>query len=262
MSYRVAEDVRERITSFAQSESWHSAGDYVEAVMRCYAEHGSLLDRLQDRLTRIKQAGERAIGGDTSLKQRRTEAIADALDTEGNTAFTLDEFDEAVNVGPQGIDASAHAREEYLPRVLEELDYTWHPDAPVFAPRDSLDLPEQRDVRGKPYVLMSDADRRRAVKTDAYAAANGREKAQFTVGDALETLDGRPQPTTVRSILRKIAADSSGFSWDGDKDRLKIDRREVERASGENAEVLNLTADTADAAEDDPDEGLSKRPTD
>lgn len=256
VSYRVAEDIRARLLDYAERESWRSAGDYVEAVMRCYAAVGSVAERAVDRLDRVRAAGQRLVDDEISSTERRTRAIAEYLERDGGDSFTLDEFDEAVSEAATGVDAGRYARLNYLSRVLDHLSYTWHPRrAGLFIDRGVLQPADERDVRKKPYILMSEDDRKLAVKIEALATLS-RGTGSLTTGEALDVLNGRPQRKTVNSILREISS-SDGFRYEenraGDK-VLKIDRS---KAAANNPTAARLAGVVDDP--DDPDDEATNR---
>jgi hypothetical protein len=256
VSYRVAEDIRARLLDYAERESWRSAGDYVEAVMRCYAAVGSVAERAIDRLDRVRAAGQRLVDDEISSTERRTRAIAEYLERDGGDSFTLDEFNEAVSEAATGVDAGRYARLNYLPRVLDHLSYTWHPRrADLFIDRGVLQPADERDVRKKPYILMSEDDRKLAVKIEALATLS-RGTGSLTTGEALDVLNGRPQRKTVNSILREISS-CDGFRYEenraGDK-VLKIDRS---KAAANNPTAARLAGVVDDP--DDPDDEATNR---
>jgi len=78
-------------------------------------------------------------------KERHTKTIAHELSQSGAVGFSLTEFDNAIKAA-QGIGVSDYTRKQYLPRVLDELDFTWHPNNPeLYVDSESLELTNPRD---------------------------------------------------------------------------------------------------------------------
>jgi hypothetical protein len=259
VSYYVNESLRERIMQFAKGD-YASAGEFVERVMRTYVDddYGSLTERLVDRVQSRDPV------------ERRTETIADEL--RERESFDTDQFDAAVTEA-QGVDAGRYARQKYLPRVLDELGFTWAPeDTPRYVNAETV--PATRDVRQKPYILMDEADRKLAFKTDAVAGLQNGKKA-YTVEDGLDTLNGRPQPKTVKRLFREIAAEEAGVEYgDGSESvaahhggeqanhRLKLSPAKLERSPGScarareiiNGEAVDWVDDAVELCPTDPPE--------
>lgn len=174
-------------------------------------------------------------------KERRTKTIAHELEQSGAGGFTLKEFDEAIEAA-RGIGASDYTRKQYLPRVLDELDFTWHPRNPdLFISKESLELPEVRDPTKKPVILVDRDDKRLAIKLAAYRAEGDfRNKAAFSIDDAVDLFGGRVRKNTIRPLMREIAESSPGYQWDQDDAQLKVDRKRVRRHVGQNNDVLKI----------------------
>lgn len=230
--YRIAEDVRNGIMELAEATQYGSAGEFVEAIMWRYANDGGREEHLADRTARILHVTEA-----DSAVERRTKTIAYAV-TKGADRFDIDDLGDALDTAARGINDGKHGREKFLPKVLDELGYTWTPEGD-FAPTDEVDT-TGRDPRAKPYILMDAADRRLALKYHLYAVSTNTagDTAIIEIDDALTVLDGRPQKTTVDQDLRSIGK-TPGFTFvsagsrtaDGADDGLQIHHREVEQSS-------------------------------
>lgn len=261
VSYRVAEPVRNGIMALASDGDYSNPGKFIERIMHAYAAGEGVHDRLIDSVERIKQATDHKFNDELSAIERRTKAIADEL--EGKLEFTIDEFEQAIQSVPN-ISPSDYTREKYLPRVLDELDATWHVNNPypIFTTATDEKPPEQeRDLRNKPYLLMDESDKQSAIKID-FLTSNGRT---YSVSDALDVLQGKPQHKTVRKLMRQIG-NTSGFEYvNGSKRRgsnagdiLKVNRKAVmNSADHKNLQsVLNYEqtdeSDTNDSTSDIP----------
>lgn len=229
VGYRVAKPVRNGIMALASNNSCSSPGMFVERIMHSYAVGESADERLIDLADRIKQASGHKFNAELSAKERRTKAIAAEL--EDWDQFTTHDFNEAVEAVPK-ISPSDHIREEYMDRVLDELDATWwsvsSSGVGVYTAADDVPPEAERDTRYKPYLLMDDDDKRLAIKTGFYTS----NKRTYTVADALEALQNKPQHKTVRSLMRDIGS-KDGFKFvsgserrgSGKEDILTINRK-------------------------------------
>lgn len=229
VGYRVAKPVRNGIMALASNNSCSSPGVFVERIMHSYAVGESADERLIDLADRIKQASGHKFNAELSAKERRTKAIAAEL--EDKLQFTTRDFNEAVEAVPK-ISPSDHIREEYLDRVLDELGATWSSISSsgvgIYTTEDDVPPEAERDTRYKPYLLMDDNDKRLAIKIDVV------EKNQrvYTVADALEALQHKPQHKTVRKLMRQIG-ETAGFQCRKNNEEAML------RANGKT--ILNST---------------------
>ena len=239
-SHRIAEDVRAALMS-ASEDDFRSPGELVEAIMHGYVINGSAIDRLTQRLRVLAEQSKPDMDSSMGAKERRTKTIAHELEQSGADGFTLKEFDEAIETA-QGIGASDYTRKQYLPRVLDELDFTWHPqNKDLFVDSKSLDLQEVRDPTEKPVMLMDEDDKRLAIKLAAYRAEGDfRDRAAFNIADAVDLFGGRVRKITVRPLMREVANSSPGYQWDRTDEKLKVDQKEVRRHGIENHDVLKI----------------------
>jgi len=223
--YRIRETVRADVMRLADERDVTYPRDLVERVMWSYAQGRSAVDKAVDRMGRIRDKAETELGASDSTTERRALTIVNALTDEnrfgGGDSFTLNQFDNAVDQDVQGISSGTYARERYLPRVLDEMDYTWHPkDAEVFVSEYQEFIPDERDPRAKPYVLMDREDKREAIRADALDTAAGKSdtrKAKYSVGDGVSALDGRPNRQTVEQLLRVLASDDERVEWNAEE---------------------------------------------
>lgn len=234
--YRIRESVREDLMQLAEQADVTYPRDLVERVMWDYAHGRSSVDKAVDRMRRIRDRAESELDASDSTTERRTMTIANALsedDTDfgAGATFTLNEFDDVVDTHVKGISSGSYARKQYLAPVLEEMGYTWHPDAPVFVSEDEPFVPDgDRDPRTKPYLLMDRDDKIGALREDAIAAAKDKSdtnRAKFTTSDGVATLEGKPAKKSVEHLLRELAKDSERFTWKDDSETLRVDLQTV-----------------------------------
>ena len=244
VAYRVPTSIRKGLHRLA-NDADRGIGEYVASVMQRYAKGEGVDERNLNNLDRIKAATDYKFDDGLSAKERRTKAIADRLGTE----FSIDEFGEAIDATAEPISDTRYTREEYLPRVLDETGCTWHPSSSeLFIDADDVDADERRDRRSKPYLLMDDADKRLALKMEAYSNAT-----RLTVSEAVSTLQGKPQRTTAKQLLRDIG-DTDGFKYRRGADRRKTnaddlllltDHQQIE-SSEDHKELRRILDDQAD----------------
>ena len=223
IGYRVAKNIREEIMAVSNKD-FRSPGRLIESIMHRYVTEGSALQRLIKRLREIS-SGQTEDKSRTSVGaiERRTQTIAAQLSHPDRIAFDLPDFDRAVEAA-DGISPSKHVRETYIPRVLDELGFTWDPKNPGrFIDQEQHSLEDVRDPTTKPYYLMDRADKRAAIKLEAYRSTNGTRSGIIKVPDAVAALEGRPQRTTVNSMMREIATSSPGYKFRSNSGKMKID---------------------------------------
>jgi hypothetical protein len=237
VGYQIAADVRAGVMELADRDSFRSAGEIVERVMRLYATSGSSTERIQKRVDQLEDAVS-SLDTDENLgvKQRRTQAIADALD---GGSFTLRDFDEAVDEHAPRISSGEYARDEYLERVLDELEYTWTESSHSrFKPEEEVDPPDLRNPRYMPPDLMSDHDKKLAIACKAYEKSrDGQARAAlFDATEAAELLGTTPQKA--RTYLRGLDV-RTGFSYRDDEDALSADADQIRNREG-NADICRI----------------------
>lgn len=239
-SHRISEDVRRDLIS-ASEDDYRSPGELVEAIMYGYVANGSVIERMTQKLQEISEQSRPDVDDSMGAKERRTRTIAHELNQPEGTAFTIDEFDEAIKAA-QGIGVSDYTRQQYLPRVLDELDFTWHPqNSDLFIDRESIELPEVRDPTKKPVMLMNENDKKLSVKLAAYRSLGDFEnKGVISVNEAVDLFGGRVRKNTVRPLMKEVANSSPGYRWDEDDKKLKVDRKEVRRHADQNQDVLKI----------------------
>lgn len=239
-SHRISEDVRRDLIS-ASEDDYRSPGELVEAIMYGYVANGSVIERVTQKLQEISEQSQLDVDDSMGAKERRTKTIAQELNQPVVTAFTIDEFDEAIKAA-QGIGVSDYTRQQYLPRVLDELEFTWHPqNSDLFIDRESIELPEVRDPTNKPVMLMDDHDKKLLIKLAAYRAGGGlKNKSTFSVTDAVDLFGGRVRKNTVRPLMKKIVDSSTGYKWDEEDKQLNVDTKEVRRHGDQNQDVLKI----------------------
>lgn len=166
-----------------------------------------------------------------------TEQIADRLDDQ----FRLEDFLEAAEAA--GVGTKKYALQQYLPKVLDELDVYPHPgDTDLFVPTESATIPETPDPATLPYQAMDDQDKRTVLKTAALRKVGNTSTgmAKFTANDAVDALGGRPRHSTVRPLLQDIAHDSEGFVYDANVPGLRVNQDDAVQADYDNETALTI----------------------
>ncbi|MGQ3723572.1 hypothetical protein [Natrialba aegyptia] len=222
---------------------------------------GRQLKKLESRLDLDTSV---SLDATMSSKESNTQKIIQGLGGEEMSAFTLEEFNKAVETHPNlKISASKHTREEYLPRVLDELEFTYHPNPTkdLFVLTDEIEIPDVRDPRSKPKAMLSEADKRLAVKVDALeklaSLSDSRERYQYEKGEAVG-INGIAY-NNAGKYMRQVA-DSPGFEFSEDNDVLRVDKRRVLDAEIENDDALEIIRQIAsDALEDNDRESQDSR---
>jgi hypothetical protein len=214
--YRIRARVRDDVMDLASEADVTYPRDLVERVMWDYAQGRSAVDKAVDRMGRIRDRAESELGASDSTTERRKLEIANALSE--RPEWNIDDFDKAVDEHVKGISSGSYARKRYLKPVLDELGYTWHPKIEgAFTPSTKDFIPDERDPRTKPYLLLDREEKREVVRRDAVEAAASKTdtgKSKYTVKQGLRALDGRPTQQSVEQILRHLADDDERFSWD------------------------------------------------
>jgi hypothetical protein len=237
VGYHIHDSIRERIQTNA--EGYRSPGELVEAIMLNYIQNGSATQRLTSRIQRITEevASKGSSNEELSAKQRRTKSIAEALDDA--EAFKLEDFRDAISTA-QGISPSEYVIKEYLPRVLDEMNFTWHPDVPeLFISKavDCYEIPEHRDPRQKPESLMTEQDERLAIKLDAFEEATVGDMA-YTVNEARQMLNSSRSKSGIDQLMREIADESPGYSYSPSREKLIARPKKIKQNHEDNAEVI------------------------
>lgn len=186
-NYRIHPDVRSRLMKFASRSNYSSAGNFVAKILMTKIEDNSESDASY-----------------SGIKEKRTATIAAEL--EEMNQWTLDDFNEAV-AKADGISPGEHATEEYLPRVLDWLDYTWHPNNPELFVDSITTGPGPRDPREKPYYLMDDDDLRDAL---AVAALDGKAVGdhgllRLNVDEARDQINGKPSTQKLTTSMATVS---------------------------------------------------------
>ena len=210
VAYRVDKRTKTAVENMAaRSDGVSHAGEIVERVMWNYAHDRGVIDRVIDRLERVKATAEIERDDDRTAVERRTDKLVAALtDDDDGCYFTIDDFDDAAE-SETTLNVSRHTRRKYLPRVLEATDITWVNNREFGKQGVNYDPPDPRDVSKKPKWLRDDADLRTALKIVALRKAAGR-RGTFTVSELLADIHGRPQQRA-KEQLEQIA-ECDGFS--------------------------------------------------
>lgn len=189
--------------------------DLIERVMWSYASGHSVIERAIDRIDRVKSHGVRQ-KDEIDTKERRTKQIARELSR--NPSWTLDAFDEAVDKAAEGLNSGSYAREEYVERVINELDYTWLRTAEggdVFVSKDKyrddetekLNKPTIGELKNKPAVLMDRSDEMTLIEASLVDKARSvaKEGVVFNTSQGKDVLPTNRTHDTVRKLFEEIA---------------------------------------------------------
>jgi len=222
VGYRVHSEVRNALKEEAQTASDVTyQSELVESVMQAYAGGDQIESKVTARLDRIQNF----VTSQTSAKDavpRRIESIIEAVTP---SPFTLEDFNEAVDQEATGISSGEYAQEKYLPRILEQTGYTYHPNQPtLFVPIAEVDLSEQ-DLRDKPPVLRDEGDIREIILEDFLESVG--TGSQYTLAAATATLGGGVTHRTVRNEFEQIASLNEEIKYNQDEDYLYIKSKEI-----------------------------------
>jgi hypothetical protein len=241
---RVDSSVKEEMKAYA-NEIGTDPHLVLRSVIANYLDDGLLswaADQLEKLESRIDFSDLRR-----SAPERRRDEIIRALERitgdDEVTSFTFAEFDQAIDEGPKTPKtADDHAREMYLPLVLDKLGMTWHPDDDeLFEKTDAVE--ETADIRRKPKALMDKRDTELALAIDAAEAAdNSNRPIKYTKGDA-NALGGISY-SNAEEYMRRVA-NWSGYKFDKREEVLKIN---IERIT--NRRVLDVIKSPADGWEE------------
>lgn len=219
VGYRIHSGVRAELKEEAQSAAdVNYASDLVEFVMWAYACGNESESKVGDRLDRIKNFVE-AKTSDKDVKLRRTESIIEELPP---TAFQRQDFDKAVDEGPEGLNAGDYAWEEYFPRVVEHGDYVVHPEqSKLFIPADEVDVSNQ-DPRDKPPVLRDEEDLIEIILTDALDSTKSTFTTKYTAADAADALGEGVTQGEAQKKFKEVAARSEQIEYERSENQLRI----------------------------------------
>lgn len=222
VGYRIHSEVRNALKEEAQSASDVTyTSELVESVMRAYAGGDQSESKVAARLDRIQKFVDSQTA-DKDAVPRRTESIIEAVTP---SPFTLNDFDEAVDQEATGISSGEYAQEEYLPRVLEEAGYTYHPNQPtLFVPIAEVDLSEQ-DQRDKLPVLRDENDVREIILEDFLASVGTGD--EYTVATAAATLGEGVTHRTVRNKFEEITSHNKDIKYNREDDYLYPTSKEM-----------------------------------
>jgi len=238
IGYRISEKLRHEMKSVS-NEDYRSFGSLVEAIMYTYVTEGRFLQRVTEDLQHVLEHTETTRDDSLGAKGRRTQTIATVLEDRDQDAFDMADFEDAIE-SASGISASTYTKKEYLPRVLDELNYTWDPEQPDrFIEREAYSAPSIRDVTTKPYLLMNREDKRKAIKIAAYRSAK-RQSPIFTIEEADTVLQGRPKRSTIKSLMRNIASSSPGYEYPPEKNVMKVSPKTVVDNPNQNLDVISV----------------------
>lgn len=225
---RVLPGVKDEMAAFAD-ENDVQKHEVLRAVV-CWYLNGGTLALVTEKLERAvpeaaqqlrdaQDQGEKGEDGGLSAKERRTVALCQRLPEQ----FTEDDLGEALEA-VQGVSDSDYCREQYLPRILDRLDYREHPkvdelylpaaQAEQYADDVGVDL-DAPAIDRKPYAALTDDERVHGlrVRLTRRAAQRGGGAAVKTQQAQRGVFDGTPGEATVRKLLDR-AAEASGFDTD------------------------------------------------
>lgn len=251
VGYRISDQLRHELKNVAQND-YRSIGRLVEAIMYRYVTEGNIIQRLTKELHQVLEHVENDHDDALGAKGRRTQTIIAELENIDQDAFDMTDFEQAIETA-SGIGASAYTKKEYLPRVLDTMNYTWDPENPGrFIDKESYNVPNIRDLTTKPYLLMQREDKRKAIKIAAYKSVTSRSPTT-TIEDATAVLQGRPKRSTIKALLREISSSAPGYQYSTEKGKLKVDTEDVVDNPGHNLDVIaveHISEDWVDSAVD------------
>jgi hypothetical protein len=227
VNYRIDPEVRRWFV-----HTYDEPGRVAGQLMRHIADGGTVA-RLLRRFQRVADDAEDLLadlagGGSPGAVKRRTRTLCQLL-THNSDGFPRDDFVATLDSPDvEGIDASDHTRNKYLPKVLDRLNYLPHPDNPdLFLPESKArdfgadpdgpaidlwapdDLTEDELIQGLRIELARDA-----------ATGNGR--GAYTAAEArTDVFDGRLSRRKVSSLMDS-AATADGFRTKSDDDGKRI----------------------------------------
>jgi hypothetical protein len=237
----VSQEIKGEMERFA-TEAGVPNHEVLRAVV-CWYLDGGLLGRLTEKLERAVPEAEEQLAdldgsADASLgtKERRTVELVRGL---GEGAFTRDDFREELRE-VRGTSDSPYCRDEYLPRVLDRLDFTPHPNNPdLFVPEeqareyaDDEDILDGPAIDRLPYADLTDEEQVYGLRVEAVRKAEGRTNGRYALRVEEvrgEVFDGGPSKRRAKALMDR-ATQASGFSTDarGGGKRLKVDVSEVD----------------------------------
>lgn len=238
---RVAREVKQDMAAYA-AETGSAKHEILRAVV-CWYLDGRLLGRLTEKLESAVPEAEEQLAdldgsADASLgtKERRTVELVRGL---GEEAFTRDDFREELRE-VRGVSDSPYCRDEYLPRVLDRLDFTPHPNNPDLFLRDEQvreyaddeDILDGPAIDRLPYADLTDEEQVYGLRVEAVRKAEGRTNGRYALRVEEvrgEVFDGGPSKRRAKALMDR-ATQASGFSTDarGGGKRLKVDVSEVD----------------------------------
>jgi len=237
--YRISSSVRRKLLTVVD-DGFRSPGKLVEQIMIRYATQGCTIQRLIGDIESLEPSG--TIQSETSddAVTRRKKEIADYLFEDGLFMFDMADFRTACD-NVDSISSSDYIVEKYLPKVLDEMGFTWDSSNKTsFVNKELADLEPNRDVTKKPYFIMDDDDKKLAIKVELYRSLSGRRYAKFGPQEAVDALQGRPDKSTVRRLMTEIGAETPGYRYDNVNKTLKVNRKHVKSNKQENIEIYNI----------------------
>lgn len=222
VGYRIHSSVRAKLKEEAQNTADVTyASELVESVMWAYACGRQSETKVADRLERI-EAFIQSQTSDKDAKTRRTSSIIDAVTP---SPFSLKDFDKAVDEEVVGIDSGKYAREQYLPKVLEKADYTYHPSNPkLFKSIKNVDVSNQ-DLRDKLSILRDKDDKIKIVLLDALetATSGSGDHIDYTPQEAVTALGGGESQSGAQSLFDQVASRSDEIVYKKGEGNLKVE---------------------------------------
>lgn len=233
----------------------------------CWYLDGGLVGLLTEKLeTAVPEADrllsdlEASTGETIGAVDRRTVKLCRRL-TGAGEEFHRDDFRDAL-ADIEGVSDSEYCRDEYLPRILDRLNYEQHPNvSDVFLPaelaRQYADNPDAPAVDRKPYGDLSTDERVEGIQIELAREANrrGRRTHAFRADDVRNVFDGTPSKRKARDLMDKAArADGFGTDAKGGGKRLRVNLADapadimefVDDGSGETDESDDAAADFED----------------
>jgi len=176
--YRISSSVRRKLLAVAD-DGFRSPGELVEQIMIRYATQGCTIQRLNADIESLGPRDTTQSETSDDAVTRRKKELAEYLFEDGLFMFDMADFRTACE-NVDSISSSDYIVKKYLPKVLDEMGFTWNSnDKTSFINKELADLEPHRDITKKPYIIMDDDDKKLAIKVELYRSLSGKRYAKF-----------------------------------------------------------------------------------
>jgi hypothetical protein len=235
---RAPRDLKEEFAATAR-EQGERPGVFLARALRARRAGGrarrvfAKLDRVVDDAEALLAEVDPEGAGEMSTRERRTLVMCKRLGKQ----FHEDELEAAI--GAVAGDSPPTLR-EYQERVLEQIEYVKHPNAPeIYVPEDTAREiaqgagtvgPDALAVERKPYSKLARSEKVHGVRVAAVRRAVQNDgRAQLDAAAVrTEVFDGEPSESHARDLMR-VAGQADGFKFAKrhGTDRLRLDLRNI-----------------------------------